>query len=166
MSVQQKSHINLVKDFTEESSGVKCPEEPKVATLEELTWISKMVMSELHELLCTKTETPQEAEELLKKCIGTDLNHNYVKPKTDIEICAEQMDALVDVEYYMNNFACKKGMNLEKVFQEVHKANMMKKFPDGTFHLRSDGKVLKPENHKEADITKVAKNMSIYGSWS
>ena len=42
----------------------------------------------------------------------------------DLHKAAAQADALVDVYYYSQNAACKKGMNLSKIFSLVHAANM------------------------------------------
>ena len=66
---------------------------------------------------------------------------------------AAQADALVDVYYYMQNAACKKGMNLSAIFNLVHGANMAKRDPTtGEFIKRADGKIIKPAGWKAPDV--------------
>ena len=57
---------------------------------------------------------------------------------------AEQADALVDAIYYICDTAVRHGMNLDRVFEIVHGANMQK-VVDGRVIRRADGKILKPE---------------------
>ena len=69
-------------------------------------------------------------------------------------VIAEQADALIDCYYYSLNAAAKKGVNLSKIFQVVHKANMDKRDPvTGKFLRREDGKIIKPKGWMEPDIT-------------
>lgn len=144
-----------VKQFTEESRNIKCPVRPEKMDKKEVEFIIKMVLSEMTELAQTVSSSPEEAIDLVKNCIGTDINMNYVKPANDIDIIVEQYDAFVDANYYMLNTAAKKGVNLDDIFNEVHKANMSKKHADGKFHTREDGKVIKPNNWQEANIRDV-----------
>lgn len=57
---------------------------------------------------------------------------------------AEQADALVDAIYYLCDTAVRHGLNLDRVFDIVHGANMAK-VVDGRVIRRDDGKILKPE---------------------
>jgi predicted HAD superfamily Cof-like phosphohydrolase len=95
----------------------------------------------------------------VRKSIGTDTNRAYKKPTDTVEIIAQQADAMVDAWYYMLNAACKKGWNLTPVFGEVHIANMNKRWSDGKFHIREDGKIEKPPNHQPADVVAVIKKL-------
>ena len=63
-------------------------------------------------------------------------------------------DALVDIYYYSQNAACKKGMNLSSVFTMVHAANMAKRDANtGKFIKReSDGKIIKPEGWQPPNV--------------
>lgn len=49
------------------------------------------------------------------------------------------------------------GSQMQDVFDEVHRSNMSKVFPDGTVKYREDGKVLKPDTYSKADIKSVLK---------
>lgn len=44
---------------------------------------------------------------------------------------------------------------IEKVFDEVHRSNMSKVFPDGTVRYDEGGKVLKPDTYSKADIKSI-----------
>jgi predicted HAD superfamily Cof-like phosphohydrolase len=60
----------------------------------------------------------------------------------------EQADALVDAIYYLCDCAAKHGMNLDPLFEIVHRANMTK-IVDGKIIRREDGKILKPEGWQD-----------------
>jgi len=61
---------------------------------------------------------------------------------------------LADVVYVAYGSAHSLGIPLDAVIAEVHAANM-RKFPDGKPVLRDDGKVLKPEGWRPADVARV-----------
>jgi predicted HAD superfamily Cof-like phosphohydrolase len=47
------------------------------------------------------------------------------------------------------------GINAPVVFEEVHRSNMTKIWPDGTIHKDENGKVVKPDSYSPADISRV-----------
>ena len=61
---------------------------------------------------------------------------------------AEQADALVDAIYYICDTAVRHGMNLDRIFDIVHGANMQK-VVEGRVIRRDDGKILKPEGWRD-----------------
>ncbi len=60
----------------------------------------------------------------------------------------KQADALVDAIYYICDCAIKHGMNLDRLFEIVHTANM-KKVVNGKVVKRDDGKIMKPDDWKD-----------------
>lgn len=62
---------------------------------------------------------------------------------------------LADLIYVVNGFALEAGIDLDKVFAEVHRSNMSKLGADGKPIYREDGKVLKGPNYSEADVESV-----------
>ena len=60
----------------------------------------------------------------------------------------EQADALVDAIYYLCDTAIRHGMDLDPLFEIVHRANMQK-VVDGKVLRRDDGKILKPEGWQD-----------------
>lgn len=149
-----------VRDFTLDSK-----DRPTVMTKQSVAFISRMVCSELIELAQTVTDSLEEAVELVQSGVETDLNPQYIKPTNYEHLIADQADALADINYYVYNCACKHGINLSSVLNVVHDGNMRKKFPDGTFHRRDDGKIIKPENWKEPDISAEIQRQLTDGSW-
>lgn len=76
---------------------------------------------------------------------------SYQIKEARTEVAAE----LADLLYVVYGTAEELGINLEAVFNAIHKANMAKVWDDGTVHRNDYGKVIKPPNHKKADIGKV-----------
>lgn len=62
---------------------------------------------------------------------------------------------LADLIYVVNGFALEAGIDLDRVFAEVHRSNMSKLGADGKPIYREDGKVLKGPNYSEADVESV-----------
>lgn len=149
-----------VREFTADTK-----DKPVLMSKEAVTFIVRMVCSELVELAQTVTDSNEEAVELVRSSVNTDLNPNYKKPQDEISLIADQADALADVNYYVYNCACKHGINLSRILDVVHQANMSKKFPDGTFHRRDDGKIIKPDGWEEPDIPAEIKRQIENGSW-
>ena len=151
------SDYELVKQFTEESTGRKWSERPIKMSQESVVFLIKMILSELNELAETVTDSPEEALNLVKNCMGVDLHLTKNEMKDDEDVIENQADSLVDIYYYMLNSSSKHGIDLSKVFLEVHEANMRKRDPlTGKFILReSDGKILKPDGWTEPNVKKI-----------
>ena len=151
------SNYDSVKIFTEATTGLKCPETPQKMSLERVTHLIKMMLSEIVELAETVTESPTHALQLVTSCLGVDLHDKKKEMTTDRQIIVEQADALVDIWYYALNASARHGINISDVFEVIHKSNMDKRDPTtGQFILRpSDNKVIKPIGWKEPDIASV-----------
>lgn len=136
-----------VKQFTEEGYEMSCPTTPQKMSYTSVEFLIKMMLSEIVELAETVTDSPQNALNMVIDCLGTDLHATKSEMDNDQEIIAAQADALVDSYYYSLNVAAKHGIDLSKVFQEVHRANMDKRDPTtGKFIRRAtDNKILKPD---------------------
>lgn len=128
-----------------------------------------LCISELRELARTVTSSNEDAHKLVSECLGMDpakIEHEF--PTEEILIAA-QADAMVDLEYYSRDIAGEHGINLDFVFDEVHDANMRKKFPDGEFHTEevAEGirKVIKPPGWVGPNVEKVVREMNAKGSF-
>lgn len=84
-----------------------------------------------------------EAVEFISTMVNDELDE--LREATDT---AEQADALVDAIYYICDTAVRHGMNLDRVFEIVHGANMQK-VVDGRVIRRDDGKILKPDGWQD-----------------
>lgn len=68
---------------------------------------------------------------------------------------AKTAKELADILYVVYGAAANFGIDLDKVFAEVHRSNMTKLGPDGKPVYREDGKILKGPNYEVANIEKV-----------
>jgi predicted HAD superfamily Cof-like phosphohydrolase len=154
-----------VREFTL-ATGRSVPDTPRPMTYDEVKFLIGMKLSEMVEFAQTVTPDADTAVELVRGLVATDLKSNYVKPTDPIDIIADQADAEVDSAYYGFNAFAKCGVNLARVFDQVHTANMAKRFPDGTFHKREDNKVIKPPGWREPDIRAEIARQYNQGSWN
>ena len=84
-----------------------------------------------------------EAVEFIAEMVNDELEE--LREAVDV---VEQADALVDAIYYICDTAVRHGMNLDRVFEIVHCANMQK-VVDGRVIRRDDGKILKPQGWRD-----------------
>ena len=118
-SLQTQSDSEAVREFTA-GAGQPTPNQPIPMTKSEVDFIGKMILDEVMELFATLYE-PAEAKAKLKAFIDNskDLpkeDFSKLDEKTSkLHTAAAQADALVDVYYYSQNAACKKGMNLSRI---------------------------------------------------
>lgn len=110
--------------------------------------------------------TPQlmsvEAVEFIAEMVDDELDE--LREAADL---VEQADALVDAIYYICDTAVRHGMNLDRVFEIVHGANMAK-VVDGRVIRRDDGKILKPEGWRDPGplLIEELNRQERVGSWS
>lgn len=64
-------------------------------------------------------------------------------------------DALADLLYVTYGAAVSFGIDLERVFNEVHRSNMTKVEPDGKVRKNKHGKVVKGEHYSKPNISDV-----------
>ena len=156
-----------VKEFTEGYLNMKCPDKPVALSKEEAFFIIRMVMSELDELAATVTQDHEECNKfMMDALLSIDKCQKY-QYNDELGVISAQADSMVDAWYYMLNTAAKHGMNLSKLFDVVHRANMNKRDPKtGKFIRReSDGKVIKPEGWQEPDIEGEMRKQMEDGAW-
>lgn len=146
-----QSDYELVKVFTEES-GVEVSAKPRLMTKGEVMFLVKMMLDEIMELGAT-IEDPDTFKLEIIDIILASKDILKIENVPEVELIAEQGDALVDCYYYSLNAAAKCGVNISKIFQIVHQANMDKRDPvSGKFLKREDGKIIKPDGWKAPDI--------------
>jgi predicted HAD superfamily Cof-like phosphohydrolase len=157
---------NQVKEFTEGASNIKCPDVPKKLSIDAVKFITKMVMSELHELVCTVSSNRDESMNILHNCLSNIDEHKKFE-YDELDCIASQGDAMADIIYYLYNTSAKHGINLDKILKDVHDANMAKRDPKtNKFIIReTDGKIIKPDNWKEPDIKKNIADQIKFGAW-
>lgn len=72
-------------------------------------------------------------------------------------------DAIVDMAYFLHGTALVSGTPFQACFDAVHAANMAKLGPNGQVIRRSDGKILKPEGWRPADVAEVLRKFGWRG---
>lgn len=162
-----KTNSEAVKEFTEGYMNIKCPDHPIVMDKEAVKFVVRMVISELDELVCTVTNNEDESRKFMLECVTSIDKCNNYEYVTDLDKVSAQADSMVDAWYYMLNYAAKHGMNLSRLFDVVHEANMAKRDPKtGKFIRRElDGKVIKPEGWQPPDVEGEMKKQMENGSW-
>lgn len=161
------SNADSVYQFTTET-GYPCPDRPLEMSKDSVMFIIRMIMSELDELACTVSFTAEERDELMTTALNTRDRCKAFRPtyQSDDELIGAQFDALVDAWYYSLNIAAKHGVNMSKIFDVVHKANMDKRDPEtGKFLRREDGKIIKPKGWQSPDITGQIRQQRTDGAW-
>ena len=159
----KKSDYENVKEFTEESTGVKLPDKPETMDKEEVGFLTKMIISELIEFCQTVTSSFDESCVMVQECLDEMKTRDKSKQpllETTCDVIDAQMDAPVDIWYYSLNAFAKKGADLSAYFKLVHEANMDKRdLETGKFIIREeDGKILKREGWKPADTLGLVKS--------
>jgi len=94
-----------------------------------------LIQEEMHELFFELSELPKE------------LSHEKIE-----NIQKNIAKELADLLYVVYGTAVSYGINVDEVFDIVHKSNMSKLGPDGKPIYREDGKALKGPNYKRAEI--------------
>jgi predicted HAD superfamily Cof-like phosphohydrolase len=131
--------------------GITVNSSPTVPTREQLNLARKLIEEEFRELIDemdqvalvvsdgTISDGPKEA-----------LSHSYLQDAT-----AEAADLIYVVCQFCNMF----GLPLTEMYDAIHAANMRKVNPNtGKVERREDGKVLKPEGWKPAELTRIYLN--------
>lgn len=151
-----------VKQFTEESGHV-CSNIPIVPSKQDVKFLAMMMISEIVEMLQVQHDD-DEIYNIITE--GINMDKSITEPSNEkVKQIADIADAITDTIYYSLNACSKWGINIDKVFNEVHNANMSKKWEDGKFHKREDGKIIKPANFKSPNIMKVILDQMKNGSW-
>jgi predicted HAD superfamily Cof-like phosphohydrolase len=150
-----QSHQDMVREFTQ-ASGFDVPKKPHPMSETQVEFLCSMILDETLELLAT-VKSADYAKEFLLETITSAKFVPQVQSKDPAVILAEQADALVDIEYYMLNAACKNGISIDPVFEEAHNANMRKRDPQTLQFIRhpGTGKILKPEGWKAPDVISI-----------
>jgi predicted HAD superfamily Cof-like phosphohydrolase len=132
-------------------------------TEQEVKFLVKMICEEAMELLATVC---MPEDDILLELHN--ISHQSKLPlkrlfNNDIELMAEQVDAMIDIDYFCGNAAAKVGLDPDQVFDLVHEANMRKVFPDGEFHAEN-GKIMKPPGWKAPDVESLVGHWTLYGT--
>lgn len=109
--------------------------------------------------------TPMFPHPSYAKRVTREARRNFLKEEyeeyekaEDENNMVEIADALADIVYIAIGTARCYGIPFDRVWNEVQRSNMAKRWPDGVAHIRADGKVLKPPGWTAPDI-----QVALYG---
>jgi len=111
----------------------------------------KKFMNTFGQIVKTKPQFPDDKTMQLRfDLIKEELNEleHAMKTKNLKEIA----DALTDILYVTYGASCAYGINLDKCFKEVQRANMSKLGNDGKPIYNEKGKVMKGPNYSEPNL--------------
>lgn len=148
----EHSQAKSVYTFTTES-GAEVAETPTPLSPESAKFIIRMMISEFAELCIACEYSAINTYDMLKEAIIK--TASMVEPRDYSDIANKlvaQFGSMVMLWQDSWIFAQKHNVELNNIFKVVHDANMAKKWPDGKFHKREDGKIIKPDGWKEPDI--------------
>ena len=101
--------------------------------------------------IITKPQFPDEKTMKLRfDLIQEELNE--LKEAIDTKNLKEVADALTDILYVTYGAGCAYGINLDKCFKEVQRANMSKLGKDGKPIYNEKGKVMKGPDYLEPNL--------------
>ena len=113
----------------------------------------KKFMKIFGQRVITKPEFPDEKTMNLRfDLIQEELNE--LKQAMNTKNLKEIADALTDILYVTYGAGCAYGINLDKCFKEVQRANMSKLGEDGKPIYNEKGKVMKGPNYSPPNLKK------------
>ena len=113
----------------------------------------KTFMKTFGQTIRTKPQFPDEKTIQLRfDLIQEELNE--LKEAIDTKNLKEGADALTDILYVTYGAGCAYGINLDKCFKEVQRANMSKLGKDGKPIYNEKGKVMKGPDYFKPDLGK------------
>ena len=111
----------------------------------------KVFMKTFGQMVKTKPQFPNEKTMQLRfELIREELNELEQAMKT--KNLKEIADALTDILYVTYGAGCAYGIDLDKCFKEVQRANMSKLGEDGKPIYNEKGKVMKGPNYSEPNL--------------
>ena len=111
----------------------------------------KTFMKTFGQIIKTKPQFPEEKTMQLRyDLIKEELDELDIAMKT--KNMKEIADALTDILYVTYGAGCAYGIDLDKCFKEVQRANMSKLGEDGKPIYNEKGKVMKGPNYSEPNL--------------
>lgn len=132
--MRDKTCFDMVKEFSEGTGG--CPPFQLNSDYDDLK--IGLIQEEYDEFF-----------EALKNEIFLDTLEEQLTPEQAKENVLKE---LCDMVYVILGYAHYRGWDFDTAFNRVHKSNMSKIPADGIIRKRADGKVLKPDTYRPANL--------------
>lgn len=109
-----------------------------------------------HALLHERTEAPALVRAVSRYKLLREEYEEYVEAGMEGDVVGV-LDALIDVIYVAIGTGLIQfgGDRFSRAWKAVHESNMRKRWPDGRFHIREDGKIIKPDGWVGPDIAAI-----------
>ncbi len=98
------------------------------------------------ELLTLRKRLLQEELDEFKVEVDSIISKLDKGEKVDRDSYIKMIHELADIQYVLSGFAVSFGIDLEQIFELIHKSNLSKLGEDGKPIKRADGKILKGPN--------------------
>ena len=146
----QFEKVKLFSDKVLTAQGI-CTDGPtRALSKNEVIHTVEMVVDEITELLATVFNTEERFTVLFKTFIKCDSRDDLQPTECPHKTAIEQLDALIDINYYCLDKAAKVNLPYDKGFDLVSNSNLEK--VKNKVILDEKGKVLKPEGWKAPDL--------------
>lgn len=126
--------FDMVKEFSEATSG--CPPYERASPFDDMK--IGLIQEEYDEFF-----------RALHNEMFQDSLEGFVTPELIKENILKEM---CDMVYVIIGYALYRGWDFDTAFNRVHKSNMSKIPEDGVIKRREDGKILKPDTYKPANL--------------
>ena len=154
IQMSDKTEHEMVKEF-HELMGLPALDSPQVPDAERVKLRINLLLEEVIEVIDALSGSPSR---WVDKMVGR-LHHagRCIEEMSDEDF--KDLDLphfakeLCDVKYVVEGFAVEFGIPLDEAFEEVHSSNMSKVDDDGNVIYSDEGKVLKGENYRKADLS-------------
>ena len=93
------------------------------------------------------------------------LMREELKELEDAMLAADMVeiaDGLADLLVVTFGTAVSYGINIEPIFDEVHRSNMTKRWADGQVHYDDYGKVIKPPTYSPANLKPILEEQGVF----
>jgi predicted HAD superfamily Cof-like phosphohydrolase len=151
---QTYDYRGAVKAF-HEAMGVECAPKPTVADEATRVLRCRLLLEEVLEFIkasgCCVWSGPRSKD----APFGLTVESTVGRMGEQQPNLAQMAHELADIHYVTFGADLAFGFPSERVFAEVHAANMRKAGPDGKVLRRADGKITKPVGWRPADVAKV-----------
>lgn len=146
-----------VREF-HEAFGLKVRDTPEMGTPDDRVLRVRLMLEEMLEFAKAAGVDVLDANGF--RILGVDDFDAILPSMTTAPDLTAMAHELADVAYVTHGTAVQLGIPLLPVLSEVHAANMRKLSPEGKPIVNAQGKVLKPEGWKPADVGAVLKRLN------
>lgn len=130
--------MTVVREF-HEAFGLTVADRPQVPSDDDLRLRKRLIEEEYDEVMA-------ELATLRGYVLGGDSLGDM------LPCLARLLKELADLRYVVEGTAVSLGLPIDEAYEEVHRSNMTKVWPDGSVRRDAGGKVMRPPTYERADV--------------